>query len=169
MPEEGTEPEHYSFLWKDKSDPRIAFIKQLKGELGEHGSVIAYNSNFEIGVLESVCGTFPQYRDWLNSVIPRFIDLYVPFRDYYYYHPNQQGSASIKSVLPVLTGKGYSDLNISNGEMASKEYFRVTFSDAVFAEQQALYADLEEYCRLDTYGMIEIYNALKSKIKRQEC
>jgi|SRR5438876_4961606 len=39
----------------------------------------------------------------------------LPFRRFHYYHPKQNGSASMKSVLPALTGKGYDQLAIQDG------------------------------------------------------
>ncbi|MCB9772258.1 MAG: DUF2779 domain-containing protein [Candidatus Omnitrophica bacterium] len=154
-------PQHFSFLWREKSDPRTDFIKQLSSELGTPGSIVAYNAAFEISVLEGVCETLSNYLDWFKDIKPSFVDLYEPFRNLDYYHPAQQGSASIKAVLPILTGKNYEALDISQGDVASLEYFRVTYCDAQEEERQRVYSQLQEYCDLDTYGMIDLLNALE--------
>ena len=52
-----------------------------------------------------------------------------PFKAFNFYHPDQCGSASMKSVLPALTGKDYSKLEIQEGGAASREFVRVTFGD----------------------------------------
>jgi hypothetical protein len=48
-----------------------------------------------------------------------------PFQAFDYYRPEQQDSASIKAVLPMLTGPSYADLEIQEGGQASLEYLRV--------------------------------------------
>ena len=86
----------------------------------------------------------------------------TPFRGFFYYHPDQAGSASLKSVLPVITNSSYEDMEIAEGNMASIEYSRVTFGQNIDEkEQQRVYAALEKYCDLDTRGMIEILEELK--------
>src|SRR5208283_5911620 len=78
-----------------------------------------------------------------------------------YYHPLQHGSASIKKVLPAITGKGYSDLAIAEGEAASSAFLAVTFGEASETERLQVRRDLEKYCGLDTEGMIWIVDELK--------
>jgi hypothetical protein len=40
---------------------------------------------------------FPEYQTWLHSLLSRFVDLYDVFEDFSYYHPSQDGSASLKA------------------------------------------------------------------------
>ena len=75
------------------------------------------------------CATyFPECADWVRSVSARFVDLLEVFRAMWYYHPSQKGSASLKAVLPALTGTSYEGLEIDEGELASREFMRITFS-----------------------------------------
>ena len=91
----------------------------------------------------------------------RVIYLLTPFRGFLYYHPDQAGSASLKSVLPVMTKSSYDNMEIADGGMASIEYCRVTFGkDVAEKERQRVRAALEKYCELDTKGMIEILEQL---------
>ncbi|MCX5751358.1 MAG: DUF2779 domain-containing protein, partial [Candidatus Saganbacteria bacterium] len=94
-----------------------------------------------------------------------FVDLIVPFRSFHYYHPKQKGSASIKFVLPAMTGKSYEEMEIGDGGTASLEYGRVTFGDNIEEKdrQKVRYA-LEEYCKLDTQAMIDILEKLKGYV-----
>jgi hypothetical protein len=92
---------------------------------------------------------------------PRFVDLLQPFRNFWYYHPSQKGSASLKKVLPALTGQSYEGMNISNGENASFEFYRVTYTDVSEEDRKRVRRYLEQYCGLDTEGMISIISALK--------
>jgi hypothetical protein len=91
--------------------------------------------------------------------MPRFVDLLEPFQRFDYYNPKQQGSASIKAVLPALTGHSYTDLEIQEGSQASLEYLRVHFGDVAEAERLKVREQLERYCGQDTEGMIWIVEA----------
>ncbi|MGP8078983.1 MAG: DUF2779 domain-containing protein [Dehalococcoidales bacterium] len=157
----GKETEHYSFLAKGRDDPRPALLKQLKKDIGTKGSILTYNQSFEEGVIEEMAGVFPEYTGWAAVVCSRMLDLLQPFQSFSYYHPLQHGSASIKKVLPAVTGKGYNDLAIAEGEAASSAFLAVTFGEASEAERLQVRQDLEKYCGLDTEGMIWIVDELK--------
>ena len=104
------------------------------------------------------------FRPGVESLEPRFVDLLQPFRALRYYHPAQRGSASMKAVLPALTGRGYEDLTIRDGDMASREFLRVTFGKPEPGERDRVYRQLEEYCGLDTRGMWQIISALRNLV-----
>jgi hypothetical protein len=80
----------------------------------------------------------------------------VPFRSFHVYHRSQHGSSSIKSVLPALTGKDYSNLAISNGGMASQAYLTAMYAGVSDTEKQQAFKDREAYCGQDTFGMVDI-------------
>ena len=90
----------------------------------------------------------------------RIKDLLVPFRKFYYYHPNQKGSASIKKVLPCLVGKDYTEMEIADGIMASLEYLYITHGNASDEEVKRVRKALEEYCALDTEAEVMILEEL---------
>jgi hypothetical protein len=157
----GKETKHYSFLAEGQEDPRPALLKQLKKEIGIKGSILTYNQSFEEGVIREMAGVFPEYAEWAEAICPRMLDLLQPFQSFSYYHPEQHGSASIKKVLPAVTGKGYSGLAIAEGEAASSAFLTVTFGEVSEAERLQVRRDLEKYCGLDTEGMIWIVDELK--------
>jgi Domain of unknown function(DUF2779)/Domain of unknown function DUF83 len=157
----GADPEHYEFLAEGRTDPRPAFMAQLKRDVPETGSVVAYNAAFELNCLAGCCEALPQYEPWVKRVGSRVVDLLQPFRGFRYYHPQQNGTASIKAVLPALTGISYEDLNIKEGGTASQEFLRITFTDVPPGERRRIRRDLLDYCALDTRAMIEIVNRLQ--------
>ena len=161
----GIEPVHHHFLAQDGDDPRPAFLAALKAMLGEGGSVIVYNQSFEEGVLRKLGEAFPEYIDWVNEVISRMVDLIVPFRAFHYYHPVQRGSASLKYVLPALTGISYKDLNISNGQVASLRFVAAAFGGIPEVEKRQIFNDLLVYCGQDTLGMVRIVERLRALVK----
>ena len=154
-------PEHRSFLAEGTADPRLEFMHQLRAALPHAGSVVTYNASFETGRLKECCELLPEFKPWLRKLIPRVADLLLPFRGFRYYHPQQNGSASMKAVLPALTGRGYESLAIQEGGAASREFLRVTYGQATDAERRRVRRDLEEYCGLDTLGMVQIVEQLK--------
>jgi hypothetical protein len=89
------------------------------------------------------------------------VDLLKPFRAFRYYAPGQNGSASMKAVLPALAGRSYDHLAIQEGGTASLEFLRVHFTDVPDAERQRVRRQLEEYCGQDTEGMVWIVDALR--------
>jgi hypothetical protein len=157
---EGKKPKHESFLADGTTDPRVEILKRLKKLLGDKGSIVAYNASFEKDKLKKACDVYPEYAKWYQSIELRFVDLLAPFKSFNYYHPDQHGSASIKAVLPALTGKSYEGLEIAEGGTASLEYLRVTFGDVDEKERQKVRCQLETYCALDTEGMFLIVEKL---------
>jgi hypothetical protein len=155
------EPEHHSFLAEGRDDPRPELLRHLRDNIGERGSVVVYNQQFEEGRLRECAQVFPEHRAWIEQVIARMVDLLVPFREFSVYHPKQHGSCSIKAVLPALTGRGYSELAIQDGTGASREFLRITWTDCGEEERKRVRHDLLDYCGLDTGGMVTILLALR--------
>jgi len=161
---EKTKPEHYSFLAEGTGDPRPELLSQLKKVLGTEGSIVVYNQVFEKGVLKELAEAFSDSSDWVDDVSGRIVDLLIPFRSFHYYHPAQKGSASIKMVLPALTGKGYEGMDINNGEDASLAFLEATYGDVSEEVRMKIRGDLEKYCGLDTEGMMWIAGRLRELV-----
>jgi hypothetical protein len=157
----GVKTQHHGYLANGPQDPRPELLAHLRKAIGNEGSVVVYNQSFEEGVLRDLGMAFPEHREWSESVIGRMIDLIIPFRSFDYYHPQQKGSASIKSVLPAITGKGYEELAIADGEMASVAFMNITHGEVPNEERQRVRDDLIAYCGLDTEGMTRIVERLR--------
>ena len=65
----------------------------------------------------------------------------------------------------ILEGKGYSDMGISGGGEASVAFYDIYSNDGVKADASRIRRELEEYCGLDTYGMVLIVGKLQSLVK----
>lgn len=155
-----SEPNHYSWLWDGEGDPRKTLIDQLMPILDDKGSIVVYSASFEMTRLRECVDAYPQFSTKVEKALARIVDLYEPFRSFAIYYPAQHGSASLKSVLPALTGKNYEKLTIQNGGQASEEFKRVMFGEMSREEHQKIRQDLEAYCWLDTMGMLDIIKAL---------
>ena len=157
-----SKPVHYSFLAEGSDDPRLKLLSVLKGVFKDSGSVVVYNQSFEKSVLQELGEAFPRFRGFVDDLCGRLVDLYTPFREFNYYHPIQKGSASIKEVLPAVTGKSYKGMPIANGDDASLAFLRLVCDDISDEGRARLRADLERYCGLDTEGMLLIVDRLRA-------
>lgn len=156
----GAAPEHRMFLADGPADPRPEFLRRLREMVETDGSIVTYNATFEKSRLRECAEAFPEAAGWIGRLERRVVDLLEPFRAFHYYHPDQCGSASMKAVLPALTGQGYEGLNIRDGGTASLRYLKLAFGEISPAERQAIRRDLEQYCGLDTLGMVWMVEAL---------
>jgi hypothetical protein len=161
LPSAKAKTAHYSYLSDGTADPRPEILSGLKAQLRRTGSIVAYNATFENNVLKSCASHFPQYGAWAESIRPRFVDLLHPFREFHYYHPDQNGSASLKQVLPVMTGRSYAGLEIADGQAASMRFRDMAFGNLAGAKKKEIRKALEVYCHQDTEGMIEIVQAMQ--------
>jgi len=152
---------HYAYMFGGKGDPRSDFLRATRTSLGSSGSIVAYNAPFEKRVLQDCAKSILELEDWASELSDRFVDLLQPFREFWYHHPDQLGSASLKSVLTPLTGMSYADLEISDGEAASREYLRVMSDEIDPVERARVLRQLEAYCSLDTLGMVAIVDKLQ--------
>lgn len=161
----GAAARHDGYLAEGRGDPRKEFLERLRELLGDAGTIVVYNEAFELGRLDELTTLYPARRGWYGRVKRRTLDLLRPFRDFAYYHPDQHGSASIKAVLPALTGTGYDGMAIGDGGTASAEFLRVTFGDADEADRAAVREALKAYCALDTLAMLRIVDKLRALVR----
>ena len=157
----GAMVEHYSYLADSQEDPRPGFLLELKKYIGPKGSILVYYEAFEKSRLKELVKAFLAYKEWIDVILERIIDLNAPFKDFSYYHPQQLGSSSLKNVLPVLTNLSYKELEIEEGMMASLKFLEATFGNVSNEERKKIRADLLTYCGQDTGGMIEIIKRLR--------
>lgn len=152
---------HHSFLAQGTDDPKPQILHELQRLLVAEGSIIAYNASVEEGVLKESVEAFPEYTDWLEGILTRIVDLLFLFTNFHCYHASQKDMASLRKVPPAITGKGYEEMSISAEMDASIAYERIVHGNATEAEIAKARADLVEYCKLDTEGMIWIVGELR--------
>ena len=156
---------HYEYLCDRNVDLRKEFLLELQKVLGKSGSIVVYNKSFEINRLKELADHFPEQKEWTDKVIERIVDLLEPFRNFHYYHPKQQGSASIKAVLSTMTDWNYENLEIRNGRTAPVEFLRITCEKCDENEKTKVREDLLEYCKLDTLAQVKIIEKLRELVK----
>ncbi|MCX8157804.1 MAG: DUF2779 domain-containing protein [Verrucomicrobiae bacterium] len=157
-------PEHETFLLAGQSDPRLPILDRLKAGLGRRGSILAYNAPFEQMVLGGLVRGQPAEESWYQSLAPRWVDLLEPFKNFYCYYAGQKGSCSLKDVLPAVTGKGYEDLAIQDGQQATRAWLRLIFDRLPDEESARLRLELKAYCRRDTEALVWLVQALQALV-----
>ena len=169
--EDGT-LKHKEFLGDENSDPRLSLIKQMLEDITPTGSIVAYNQSFEIGRIEDLANYAPLYEKELLALNERFVDLIVPFRKKGYYHPDFNGSFSIKAVLPAMFPNDdeldYKKLrSIQNGGDAMD-----TFANLHLLKDKSKLDDVKKdllaYCRLDTLAMVRIWEKLREIVEEEK-
>lgn len=158
---------HLSQLhWLDK-DPRLDVLTELKSLLPKNGPIFAFQSLFEEGVLKSSSEAYPEFwEDWLLWK-ERMLDMATPFRQMWVYHPRQNGSFSLKEILPALVPeKSYKGLEIKNGAIANRMFLQACESNDPHLKEKTA-KDIQEYCSLDTLSLFLIYKFINAQILSQ--
>lgn len=153
-----------NYIAENVEDPRPEILKILSVQIKSEGSIVAYNAGFEIACLRDCVRAYPEFTEWFEGIRERMVDLLKPFKSLDYYHPEQRGSASLKAVLPCLTGVSYSRLAIKNGDQAAECFLKMMGDDVSAEEKVAIKRQLEEYCFTDSIGMLWIIEALKKLV-----
>ena len=173
--------DNYIFLASSHEDEREELVKKLCELINnDKGTLLAQNVSFERGRIKELAEVFPQYKDCLLKINQNYFDLIYFLRsntDFFlahgyeedeakkinFYHHKMSGSYSIKKTLPVFTNLNYANLDIKNGTEALVEY--ANYENMNEEEFNLKYNALKEYCKQDTWAMVEILKGLRELVK----
>ena len=160
-----TEMPCIEYLHTDDKDPRQALIDTLVDSIPSEGSVVAYYKSFEAKCLRGLAEFDPANADNLISIESRLWDVMVPIKQYVY-DPSFLGSFSLKSVGPALLGEkaSYTDMAVSDGTEARISFAKMISDQTSKTDKQRIYETLSEYCRKDTYLMVELVNWIREQL-----
>ena len=153
----------------DGKDPRRALAEQLCNDIPMNVCTLAYNKMFECGRIKELAELFPDLAVHLLNIRDHIVDLIDPFRAGDYYVPAMGGSFSIKSVLPALfpadPSLDYHNLTggVQNGGDAMAIFPKI--KDMPPVEAKAAREALKEYCKLDTWAMVKVWERLEDVAK----
>ena len=172
--------DNYVYLNKTHNDEREEIAKRLVELIDpDKGMMFAQNFSFEQKVLKKLANNFPEYKEKLLKIAENSFDLLHIVRgntelfkglgydeeeakSFNYYHEDLQGSFSIKKTLPVFTNLSYDNLIVKNGNEAFITYLQYpTYSES---EYRIKYQALVDYCKQDTWAMVEILDALRKLV-----
>jgi hypothetical protein len=155
---------HQEYLHDKNTNPMPKIIESLEAMIGDTGSIIVWNQTFEKGRHSDMAKLYPSKATFMENLNDRVVDLMKPFDKDMYQDMHFKGSASIKKVLPVLCPElSYKTLGIQEGLTASRSW-KEAIVDGTRDDKDEILANLREYCGLDTYAMVAIYNSLLALI-----
>ena len=140
-----------------------ALAKAFGGERAE-APVFAYSASFERTCLEHLAAAVPRHRAAMLSIASRLVDLW-PVTHAHYYHPDQHGSWSIKSVLPTIAPElDYAKLDgVQHGQEAQEKYLEAIHPETTLERRAEILAQLRAYCGLDSYAMVVLWAKLSGR------
>ena len=151
-------PLHIEYL-SDKAELPFSLLEHLQKNLGPVGSVVSWHASFENTQNRNMSDLYPSKADFLHGLIARTIDLEDLFKDGYV-DIAFGGSTSIKNILPVIAPDlTYTDKKIASGTDAMEAWMRL-ISMPPGGGRDALRKSMLEYCALDTYAMVRIFDEL---------
>jgi hypothetical protein len=154
-----------SFLDLSGEDPRLALAESLIRACGTQGPVYVYSS-FEDRVIRDLAEQYPTLAPALLALAGRIVDLLTIARAHYY-HPGQQGSWSIKQVLPAMAPELRYDAlpGVKDGGMAMAAYVKAIARETTPEEREQLRQELIAYCGLDTLAMVRVWEFLSGALR----
>ncbi len=149
------------------------------------GTMLAQNTNFEIGRLKELAELFPEYSAKLLAICEKSADLMHLLKNnemyegmknadiFNYYHKDLSGSYSIKNTLPTLVPSlTYKGMDVGNGVQAYIAYINYDSPVPTSFDKINVMKDkverreaLKRYCQQDTWAMVKILRAVRKKIK----
>jgi hypothetical protein len=159
---------HKEFLAESGTNPLRPIAERLCQDIPKNVCVTAYNKAFECSRLKELAEYFPDLAEHLLNIESNIIDLLVPFQSGHYYNKAMGGSFSIKSVLPALfpddPALDYHNLEqIHNGGEAMTIFPLI--KDMPPEEAEKTRYNLLQYCKLDTFAMVKVWEKLLEAIK----
>jgi predicted RecB family nuclease len=154
---------HHAWLAEGPGDPSVPFALALIEACADAETILVYSAGFEKARIDSLITRVPSLRSSLEAINQRIVDL-LPIVRENVYHPDFNGSFSIKKVLPALIpGMGYEDLDIQGGSSAAAALETLLFDTTMEpAARVSLREQLLDYCERDTLAMVRLLERLKS-------
>jgi hypothetical protein len=153
-----------AFLDLSGNDPSELFAHALVAACGREGPVYVYSAGFETARIRELAERYPALSAPLLAINERVVDLLPIARDRYY-HPSQQGSWSIKKVLPAVVPElRYDALDgVQDGGMAMEAFLEGIHSDTSAERKAEIEQQLLAYCKLDTYAMVRLWQVFAGR------
>ena len=155
---------HTEFLDVSGNDPSENFATALIAACGKQGAVFVYNAAFETTRIRELAERFAHLADALLAINQRVVDL-LPIAREHFYHPSQQGSWSIKAVLPAACPDlGYDQLEgVQDGGMAMEAFLEAITPETTASRKTEIEKQLRAYCQLDTWAMVRLWGVFAGK------
>jgi hypothetical protein len=159
--------EHKEYLITDpKKEVSLELVDQMRQDFYKEGSAIVWYKPFEVSRNKELADLYPNYQEFFHNINEnRIFDLRDVFSKNMYVDARSKGSTSLKEILPItIPDLTYKTLGIQGGTAAMTEWSNLVFSNLSDDEKLQIRIDLLEYCKLDSFAMVEIYKFLRSQL-----
>lgn len=155
---------HEEFLDLSGDDPTEPFANALIQACGRRGPIFVYNEAFEAGRISELAQRYAKLAPALQAINGRLVDL-LPIARERYYHPAQQGSWSIKAVLPnAVPEMSYTNLDgVQDGSMAMEVYAEAIRPDTPAERKAEISKQLLAYCGMDTLALVRLWEFFRGR------
>lgn len=146
---------HEEFL--EEGDCRIAFIEHLLAHIPKQGSILVYNmEGAEKLRLIQLSKQFPIYKEKLDALCKRMVDLSLPFETGSIYDIRMKGLYSLKKLVEIFSEYDYHKLAVSHGLEAVMKWRDLCETE----NKETIKQQLLEYCAMDTYAEYIIFHKI---------
>lgn len=156
--------QHSRWLYNGAEHPGRPCALALLEILEQDSAPIMVYSPHEHRILSQMAAANPDLKARMNALISRLVDLQaVIAREVY--HPDFNGSLSLKRIYPALVpGGGWDDLGVQNGQEAHDLLDRWYLHPEERSSEME--ATLHAYCARDTLALLHIREVLLEHINR---
>jgi hypothetical protein len=153
------EVQTFSYFKPIEDDLRKEFLERILFVTKDFKSILMFDKSLEETVLNQLAELFPHYRNDIELLKSKIIDLAEPIRKGYYYHPDMNGNFTLKSMAPLVNkDDGFNNLEVQSGISAMYIYESFLGLNPIEAEQKKV--ELIEYCERDaliTYQLLDYF------------
>lgn len=159
--EEDGELKNYSYFKPIEEDFRKEFLEHILLVTKDYQSILMFDKSLEETVLNQLAELFPEYKNDIDALKQKIIDLAEPIKKGNYYHPEMKGNFTLKSLAPLVNQEaGFNHLDIQSGITAMYIYESLLTKNAIEAEQ--IKEQLIQYCEMDaliTFQLLQFYSS----------
>ena len=154
----GTKMEHSEFIHDNAFNPykhkKAGLIKAMLSVLEKNkGSIVTYNVGYERSRILELAKANPHYSRRLKALVARLVDL-RPLIEKNVYHPDFEGSFSLKAISKVLLKEfgSYTDSLIKSGNEIAR-YYQEMIETTDKQRFEEIKKSLGKYCCYDTLNL----------------
>jgi len=150
-----------NYFAEHKTDNRKEFAEKLIELSQAYKSVIVYDKNLEVGVINSLINRYQEHKIELENLKSKIVDVFDVFQKLWYYHPQFKSTFSLKTISSFLLPQ-IKYPKISSGLEAMNFYEKYRQS-VDLVEREVLKEELIVYCNTDCEATYKLVEFLKAK------
>lgn len=158
---------HVDYVHAENSDPSFPVAKILADTIDPNGTVLAWNVGFEKGVTNELAERLPEYKIILNRICNQMQDLRDVFSKQHYVHKDFRGSSGVGAVMEaLLPHMTYDHLPYTGSDVGFVWWRDIVNEGASPVDREKKIHLIREYCKQDTFVMVEIFRILTDIIRK---